>query len=286
MTAIDHTKRHGFDEQAEDTGISRAHVREVYETIAGEYDERIPGTTAADEIFTETEMEFLLAKISGSDDVLDMGCGTGRFTVPLAERAASVTGLDISPQMLAVNGRKLAVRGLRAELREGDMIALPFPDESFDVVTSMLALMHIPVEDREQVFREASRVLKPGGRLLIGVKNSVFERLFSGDRFAAIDATDVDAGQLIFTNVKAGPEMVAPWHSFSPDQLTRLTALAGMTLVHLRGNSPLSAWLADSILADKSLRGALRRVEQTLGDVPPFSHLGYHLLAEAVKPAA
>ncbi len=265
------------------TSAKRAHVRGVYEKIADEYDERIPGAGPTDEIFTDAEIAFVLSKVDRSDHVLDMGCGTGRFTVPMAERAASVTGVDISPHMLAVNGRKLAEHGLHADLREGDMTSLPFPDGSFDVVTSMLALMHIPIEDRQRVFCEVARVLKPGGRLVIGVKNAVFERLFTGDRFAAVDITDVAAGELVFTETSAG-ELTAPWHSFSPDQLYRLTAVAGLALTHLRGNSPLSAWLADSVLAQKSIRDTVQGLENALADVPPLNHLGYHLLVEAVKP--
>jgi SAM-dependent methyltransferase len=263
----------------------RAQVREVYETIASEYDRRVPGSGPTDDVFTDTELDFLLEKIQRTDQVLDMGCGTGRFTVPLAEHAATVTGLDISSHMLTVNGRKLQERGLEARLVEGDMTALPFPDDSFDAVTSMLALMHIPLEDRQQVFTETARVLRPGGRLLLGVKNAVFERLFAGDRFADVDITDVEGGELIFTRTGTGEDLTAPWHSFSPDDLSRLTASAGLSLVHLRGNSTISAWLADAVLADKGIRDTVQRIEKCLSDVPPFSHLGYHLLAEAVKPA-
>lgn len=262
----------------------REQVRKVYETIAGEYDERIPGNGVVDEIFTDSETDFLLGKVRSDDDVLDLGCGTGRFTIPLAELARSVSGLDMSPMMLATARKKLADRGLEADLREGDMADLPFPDASFDVVVSMLALMHIPRQDRQQVFREVARVLRPGGRLLVGVKNSVFERMFGGDRFAAVDVTDVESEQLIFTNTRGGADMVAPWHSFSPDELASLSAVAGLSLVHLRGNSPISAWLADAVLADTGVRSAVRRMEAVLADIPPFSHLGYHLLAEAVKP--
>lgn len=267
------------------TAAEHEQVREVYQAIAGEYDERIPGNGPADELFTDTEFDFILRGIQPADRVLDMGCGTGRFTVPLAQRAAEVAALDISPQMLEVNGQKLAEHGLEATLREGDMTALPFPDASFDVVVSMLALMHIPVADRLRVFAEAARVLKPGGRLLIGVKNAVFERLFSGDRFATVDVTDVESGELIFTETKAGPQFTAPWNSFGPDDLSRLAALSGLHLVHLRGNNPLAAWLADAVLADPGIRGTIQRLENALSDVPPFNYLGYHLLAEAVKPA-
>src|ERR1700689_1883649 len=97
----------GLDGQQE-----RAQVLNVYETIAGEYDERIPGNGVVDEIFTDSEIDFLLGKVGSGDDVLDMGCGTGRFTIPLAERARSVSGLDMSPMMLATARQKLADRGL------------------------------------------------------------------------------------------------------------------------------------------------------------------------------
>lgn len=149
---------------------------------------------------------------------------------------------------------------------------------------SMLALMHVPRQDRQQVFREVARVLRPGGRLLIAVKNSVFERMFRGDRFAPIDVTNVESEELVFTKTSNGEDMVAPWHSFSPDELSSLSAIAGLSLVHVRGNSPICARLADAVLADVGVRSAVRRMEAVLADIPPFSHLGHHLLVEAVKP--
>jgi ubiquinone/menaquinone biosynthesis C-methylase UbiE len=262
----------------------KATIRSVYDQIAGEYDERIPGIGPTDEIFTDTEMEFLLGKIVRGERVLDIGCGTGRFTVPLTEHGARVTGLDLSEAMLAVASRKLADRGLSAEMRQGDMAHLPFPDGTFDTVTSMLALMHIPLADRPAVFCEVSRVLKPGGRMLLCVKNSVFERLFKGDRFASVDVTDVEDKKLIFTKTNNGMAYTAPWYSFAPNDLVALFAKAGMTLSHLRGNSPVSVWLANEVLADPGIRSMVQTLERALSDVPPFSHLGYHLLVEAVKP--
>lgn len=259
-------------------------VHSVYQNIAAEYDGRIPGNGPTDDAFTRSENDFIFSKVRRGQRVLDIGCGTGRFTVPMAALGAQVTGLDLSRAMLDTAGAKLAELNLTADLHEGDMADLPFEDGSFDVVTSMLALMHIPIEDREAVFCEVARVLRPGGRMLLGVKNAVFERLFKGDRFATVDITEVETKQLRFTQTTSGEEYQAPWYSFAPHELSALFATAGMTMTHLRGNSTISAWLADEVLRDGAVAGAVRSFEQALGDVPPFNHLGYHLLAEGVKP--
>jgi ubiquinone/menaquinone biosynthesis C-methylase UbiE len=259
-------------------------VRSVYQRVAAEYDERIPGAGPSDDMFTAAERGFLLTKVQAGQQVLDMGCGTGRFTVPMAELGAEVTGLDLSRAMLDVAGGKLAARGLKAELREGDMAHLPFPDESFDVVTSMLALMHIPLQDRPAVWSEVRRVLRPGGKMLLGVKNSLIEQFFKADRFASVDVTDVETKELVFTGTRNGEEYTAPWYSFSPQELNALFAAEGMVVTQLRGNSPLAVWLADEVLNDPGVALAVQAFERTLSDTPPFNHLGYHLLVEAVKP--
>lgn len=259
-------------------------VRNVYQEIADEYDERIPGFTMIDQRFTETEMTFVMSKVDASDDVLDMGCGTGRFTIPLAQHARHVTGLDVSGAMIARARAKAGQAEVSIDFRESDMEQLPFEDNSFDAIVCMLALMHIPLESRQKVFLEASRVLRPGGSMIISVKNAIFERLSRADRFAVVDITDVEAKQLIFTHTRSGKDLVAPWYSFSPQDLDRLFALAGLRMVDLQGNIPLSAWISDTILADPGVGQTVRAIERLLGDLPPFNFLGYHILAEAVKP--
>jgi ubiquinone/menaquinone biosynthesis C-methylase UbiE len=266
------------------TEAIKAQVQEVYEAIAAEYDERIPGSGHADDLFTAAELDFIMNKVEPTESILDMGCGTGRFTVPLAATGADVTGLDLTQAMLDRTALKLQDAHLTAVLQQGDMAQLPFPDESFDVVVSMLALMHIPLADRQAVFLEAARVLKPGGRVLLSVKNSIFERMFKGDRFAAVDQTDVDHGELIFTHTRSGTEFRAPWHSFAPHDVARLFATAGMTMTHLRGNSPISVWLAEEVLEQQGIRAAVSGIEAVLSDVAPLNQLGYHLLVEGVKP--
>ena len=268
----------------QDSSQQKQTVRNVYQELAAEYDARIPGVTNADKRFTDGEMAFVTSKITAADEVLDMGCGTGRFTLPLAKLAKKVTGLDASAAMIEQARLKAEQQGLTIEFYEADMERLPFEDQSFDVVVSMLALMHIPLESRQQVFLEASRVLRPGGRLLVSVKNSLFERLSPVDRFASVDITDIEAKELVFTNTQSGNELRAPWYSFSPQDLTRLSALAGLMMVDLKGNIPISAWIDDAILADPVTNALLGKFEQALGDVPPFNYLGYHIMSESVKP--
>lgn len=267
-----------------DAAIGKQTVQDVYEQVAAEYDERIPGAGHADDLFTDSEMQFLMSKVHTDTKVLDMGCGTGRFTIPLARAGARMTGLDLTEAMLDQARAKAVVEQVDIEFHQGDMASLPFPDQSFDVVTSMLALMHIPLSDRQSVFSEVARVLKPGGRMLLCVKNGVFERMFSGDRFAEVDVTDVENKELVFTQTRDGREFRAPWFSFTPDELALLFTRAGMSVTHLKGNSPISVWLAEQVLADKGLRSVVQALEANLSDVPPFNHLGYHLMIEAAKP--
>jgi SAM-dependent methyltransferase len=97
--------------------------------------------------------------------VLDVACGTGNVTIPMARRGAMVTGLDMMPHLLE-KARARAVReGLRIRFDEGFAEALPYPDGSFDVLVSMFGIMFSPLP--ATVASEMARVLRPGGRLAL-----------------------------------------------------------------------------------------------------------------------
>jgi ubiquinone/menaquinone biosynthesis C-methylase UbiE len=97
-------------------------------------------------------------------DVLEVAIGTGR-NLPFYPAGVSLTGVELSPAMLAVARRRAAGLGVTADLVEGDAQALPFPDSSFDTVVCTLSLCAIP--DHQAAIGEMRRVLRPGGRLLL-----------------------------------------------------------------------------------------------------------------------
>jgi phosphoethanolamine N-methyltransferase len=97
--------------------------------------------------------------------VLDIGCGSGGIALHLIERhgAGNVTGFDVEGPVIAAARARATMRGLagRTDFIQGAPGPLPFADRSFDVVFSKDALLH--VADKDAVFREIFRVLKPGG---------------------------------------------------------------------------------------------------------------------------
>jgi arsenite methyltransferase len=126
------------------------------------------------------EWERILDGLSlrGDERVLDLGCGRGAVLTAVARRLRSgqAVGVDIwsthdqSGNARSVTVRNAALEGVaeRVEIATADMRALPFPDASFDVVVSSLAIHNISAKaDREQAVREGFRVLQPGGRLII-----------------------------------------------------------------------------------------------------------------------
>lgn len=101
--------------------------------------------------------------VGAGERVLDVACGTGNAAIRAAQAGGDVVGVDLTPELFDA-GRSLAAdAGVEVEWVEGDAEALPFEDESFDVVLSTFGTMFAP---RHQVTAsELVRVLKPSGRL-------------------------------------------------------------------------------------------------------------------------
>lgn len=121
---------------------------------------------------TDVLIERLL--VDDSAHVLDLGCGVGGPGLRVARTTgARVTGVSISQEQVKTANRLAEKAGLadRATFQHADAMKLPFEDGLFDAVMALESIIHMP--DRQQVLTEASRVLRPGGRLVL---TDIFER--------------------------------------------------------------------------------------------------------------
>lgn len=113
--------------------------------------------------------------LHGSENVLDLGCGTGMLLIEVAKRLSDghIIGLDIwqtrdqqpnSYTVTLLNANREKVEE-KVDLTTGDMRQIPFPDNSFDLVVSSLAIHNVSnKEERKEILREIVRVLKPEGK--------------------------------------------------------------------------------------------------------------------------
>lgn len=106
--------------------------------------------------------------------VLDLGCGVGRVTVPLAQQGALVTAFDISDDMLAACRRHAAAAGISDQItyEKGSANALPFPDQNFDVVVCLGVLEHLPPPVRQATLQHVIRVVRQPGWVSVVVNNT------------------------------------------------------------------------------------------------------------------
>ncbi len=100
--------------------------------------------------------------------ILDLGCSVGHQTLPWkrAYRQARVTGLDVAPACLRYAHARAEALGVEAHFLQADATRVPLPDASFDLVFSSMFLHELPRADIRAVFREARRLLRPGGLML------------------------------------------------------------------------------------------------------------------------
>ena len=117
--------------------------------------------------------------ISAGSKLLDVACGAGYFCILAAKREADVTGVDIASNLIAQARHNAKEQGVNIRFEEGDAEALPFDDNSFDIVTSMIGAMFAP--QPEKVAAELIRVCKPGG--IIAMANWTAEGI-TGEMFA------------------------------------------------------------------------------------------------------
>ena len=136
-----------------------ARSRRVWDEIASGYDRKI---SFAEKALFGGGREWLGSRAKGS--VLEVAIGTGR-NLAFYPEGVRITGIEMSPAMLAIARERANDLGVQAKLLEGDAEHLPFDNQSFDTVLCALSLCTIP--DHAKAIAEMARVLKPGGTLLL-----------------------------------------------------------------------------------------------------------------------
>jgi SAM-dependent methyltransferase len=142
-------------------------IRASYDTVAVDYAELLESAHLDgpwERTVLATFAELVLG--AGGGPVVDLGCGPGRLTGYLATLGLSVSGIDLSPGMVAEARR----RHPRLRFDEGSMTALELPDGGLAGLVAWYSIIHLRPELLPGVFAELHRVLAPGGHLVLGFK--------------------------------------------------------------------------------------------------------------------
>jgi len=139
--------------------LNRARWRRYWEKQSASYDQRM---RFFDRVLAGDSRAWVCAQATGQ--TLEVAVGTG-LNLPFYPPETELTGIDLSPAMLAMARQRAGQLGRAVDLREADALALPFPDASFDTVVCTFSLCAIPGE--QAAVREMTRVLRPGGLLLL-----------------------------------------------------------------------------------------------------------------------
>jgi len=244
---------------------------------------------------------------------LEVGAGTGYFSLHLlmAGVVGAATCTDISPGMVDVLRGNADRLGLQVDARVADAEALPFADESFDLVVGHAVLHHLP--DLQQAFSEFFRVLRPGGAVVFAGEPSRY-----GDRLAGVPkraATAVAPVWRAAVRASAAPEGLSDGgvdnhelephvdvHAFVPGDLEFAARDAGFGEIHVRGEELLANWfgwtnraLEATAVPDEvpmawkqyAFHGylALQKVDRGLLEGRLPAAVFYNLLISARKPA-
>lgn len=185
-----------------------------------------------------------VAQIGAGQRVLDVACGTGVLARELSNRVGPgghVVGIDATPGMIVV-AKQLAPD---IEWRQGAAESMPFPDGAFDAVVSQFGLMFM---DRQRAISEMLRVLGPGGRLVVGVWDSLQKIPAYASLVALLEQT---AGE------QAADALRAPFVLGDQNKLKRVFSEAGATSIEVITREGTAHFPSIRIMVEAELRGWL-----------------------------
>jgi ubiquinone/menaquinone biosynthesis C-methylase UbiE len=239
-------------------------LRESYDREAADYD-ALRYVSTEGRFFANLELTILRSwlPLAPGKKILDMPAGTGRLSVDLSGKGATVVGADISRNMLREADAKAAKeQASHAHFVQGSGVQLPFEDNTFDAVVSFKFFHLVPNERKRAFIEELTRVLKPGCPLVVE-----FNSPFYGGVLAAF--------RYYFKKKRPGGMRKK---CLFPDQVGGLFQGLEITRrcgVKLPGTGAVSAVLG---------RRATEALELWFGRLPGLRYLSYAIMIEARKP--
>ena len=196
---------------------SPVRVREVYDRIASHFSKTRAYPWPEVEAFLDDSRAQLVDRRIG----VDIGCGNGRHTHPLAETVEYAVGIDLSRALL----QEADEQGSALALVQGDAASLPFRDGCADVVVYVATLHHLPDrETRIESLREVGRILGPGGRGLVSAWST------EHDRFSSTARDDAGFDTTIDWTLPGGETVPRFYHIYGPTEFERDLRAAGLTV--------------------------------------------------------
>jgi ubiquinone/menaquinone biosynthesis C-methylase UbiE len=161
-------------------------------------------------IHTKKELSYLIKFLNKNDKILDVGCGYGRFTIPLAKLGYNIQGIDITPTLIKKAKQDAKKEKVNINFKVGDMKKLPYKENSFNKIICMWSVFIELSKKKDQLMaiREMKRVLVTKGFALIEMPVPVTKRIIIEDRKMG-DKIVLNKGQTVVSNiignVKANP---------------------------------------------------------------------------------
>lgn len=254
--------------------------------------------TPYDRINYHLHMHFLKEHIGQGKNVLDAGCGAGKYSIEIVKSGSRVTLLDISKEQLRIAEEKLNLENMMGKvdsINQGDLRDLNmFEDETFDTVVCYGAPLNYLLEHREKAVSELFRVTKKGGTILFSVNSKwgVIRSQLGRDDFDYISFFGKPDYWFIDKVVDTGDvpkhELVSqpPRHFFDAEELETLLKEAGVKDIVLGGSPCVCSGFrksASELEKDRTAWETILRLEEKAYCVRNMVDNGEFLLAKGIK---